>query len=274
MCPELFHIGPIPVRSFGLMLALSFLVGVFYIQKVTTRDRKPFDIYLTFAYIMILGGIIGARLFYVVLHWADFSNNLLGIINPFQSGQFGIAGLNLYGGVMLAMIGSFVYARIKHLQVLDVFDYFAPALGLGIGISRIGCYLNGCCFGTPTDLPWGVVFPPDSIPASIFGSQHLHPAQIYSSLYGLGLFIALHFLVKHRRFIGQAVAIFLMVEAVFRWAIEYVRYYESEMHLSLWGMNPTWNQLVSYGLFTGGLLIYLMNMKRNRINRADSSTNP
>jgi phosphatidylglycerol---prolipoprotein diacylglyceryl transferase len=268
MCPEFFHIGPIPIRAFGVMLALSFLVGVIYIQRVTTRDRKPFDTYLTFAYIMILGGIIGARLLYVVLHWADFTNNLGSIFNPFQSGQFGIAGLNLYGGILLAMLGSMLYAHLKRIPILDVFDYFAPALGLGIGISRIGCFLNGCCFGTPTDLPWGVEFPVDSIPFSVFGAQHLHPAQIYSSLYGLGLFVGLHYVVKHRQFIGQAAALFLMIEAFFRWALEYVRYYESEMHFTLWGMHPTWNQVVSYGLFASGLIIYLVNMRRNRVTPA------
>jgi phosphatidylglycerol:prolipoprotein diacylglycerol transferase len=264
MCPELFHIGPIPIRAFGLMLAISFLVGVYYIQRVTTRDRKPFDTFLTFAYIMILGGIIGARLLYVALHWSDFADNIGGIFNPFQSGQFGIAGLNLYGGILLAMLGSTVYARVKKIPILDVFDYFAPALGLGIGISRIGCFLNGCCFGTPTDLPWGMVFPHDSIPYSVFGSQHIHPAQIYSSLYGIGLFVGLHYLVKNRRFVGQAAAVFLMVEALFRWAIEYVRYYESEMHFEIWGMHPTWNQVVSYGLFAGGLIIYLVGMRRGK----------
>lgn len=257
MHPELFHIGPVPIRAFGLMLALSFLAGVFYIQRVTTRDRKPFETYLMFAYIMIFGGILGARLSYVALHWSDFSGNLLSIINPFQSDQFGIAGLNLYGGILLGMIGSIIYARIKAIPVLDVFDYFSPTVALGIGISRVGCFLNGCCFGTPTNLPWGVEFPPDSIPYQVFGAQYLHPAQIYSSLYGLGLFVVLHFLVKHRRFAGQVTAIYLMTEAVFRYLIEYVRYYESQMHFTLWGMHPTYNQIVSLGLFVAGLVIYL-----------------
>ncbi|MEW5795361.1 MAG: prolipoprotein diacylglyceryl transferase [Candidatus Zixiibacteriota bacterium] len=263
MYPELFHIGPVPVRAFGLMLALSFLAGVYYIQRVALRDRKPFDTYLMFAYIMIFGGILGARLSYAALHWSDFANNLLDIFNPFQSGQFGIAGLNLYGGILFGMAGSIIYARLKYVPVLDVFDYFAPTIGLGIGISRIGCFLNGCCFGTPTHLPWGVEFPPDSIPYMIFGSQHLHPSQIYSSLYGLGLFVALHHLVKHRRFTGQVTAIFLMVEAVFRYAIEYVRYYESEMHFSLWGMHPTWNQVVSWSLFLGGLAVYVVSVRKH-----------
>ena len=61
-------------------------------------------------------------------------------------------------------------------------------MALGIGITRIGCFLNGCCFGTPTDQPWGVAFPKGSIPWHIFGDTHLHPSQLYSSLYGLGLF--------------------------------------------------------------------------------------
>jgi prolipoprotein diacylglyceryltransferase len=109
-----------------------------------------------------------------------------------------------------------------------------------------------------------MVFPHDSIPYSVFGSQHIHPAQIYSSLYGIGLFVGLHYLVKNRRFVGQAAAVFLMVEALFRWAIEYVRYYESEMHFEIWGMHPTWNQVVSYGLFAGGLIIYLVGMRRGK----------
>ena len=117
---------------------------------------------------------------------------------------------------MLAIVAAVAYARWKQIVVLDVFDYFAPTVGLGIGISRIGCFLNGCCFGTPTDLPWGIEFPIGSIPYAVFGSQHLHPAQIYSSLYGLALFGVLHFLLKRRQFIGQIVAIMFMAEAIFR----------------------------------------------------------
>jgi len=266
MYPELFHIGPMPVRAFGVGLALSFLLGVWYVRRVTARDGKPFETYLVFAYLMIFGGVIGARLSYALLHWSDFSDNLLAIFNPFHSGQFGIAGLNLYGGILLAIGASIVYARLKKLSVLEVFDYFAPTVGLGIGISRIGCFLNGCCFGTPTDLPWGVGFPIGSIPYYVFGTQHLHPAQIYSSLYGLGLFLALHLMMRRKQFAGQVVAVLLMAEAVFRFAIEYVRYYETEMHFALWGMHPTWNQVVSWGLFIAGLAIYIRGIRRIRVS--------
>lgn len=256
MCPELFHLGPIPIRSFGVALALSFLLGVYYILRVTRRDRRPADPYLTLAYVMIICGIVGARLAFVVLHWQDFADNITDIFNPFQADQFGIAGLNLYGGILLGIVGSVIYLRWKKMSILDAFDYFAPTIGLGIGVSRIGCFLNGCCFGTPTTLPWGVQFPSGSIPSFVFGAEHLHPSQLYSSAYGFLLFLLLHRLLKHRRFPGQVVAVLFMVEAVFRYLIEYVRYYEEEMHFNLAGMHPTYNQIVSLGLFIAGLLIY------------------
>ncbi len=272
MYPELFHLGPIPIRAWGAALALAFLAGVYYVRRVTSRENKPFEPYLTFAYIMIFGGIIGARLSYVFLHWSDFSGNLPAIFNPFQSGRFGIAGMNLYGGILLGMAASIVYARCKKMSILEVFDYFAPTIGLGIGISRIGCFLNGCCFGTPTDLPWGVQFPIGSIPWAVYGSEHLHPSQLYSSLYGFGLFFLLHYLMKRRRFVGQLTALLLMAEAVFRFAIEYVRYYESEMHFSLLGMHPTYNQVVSWGLFISGgvVLIHGYMSRRTTPGRVDS----
>jgi len=259
--PEILDLGPVTIRAYGLMLALSFFAGIIYIQRQSARTGKPFEPFLTIAYIMIAGGVIGARVSYVLLHVEDFSDNWTASFNPFASDQFGIAGLNLYGGVILALLGTLVYCRLKRLSVLDMFDYFAPTLGIGLVLTRIGCFLNGCCFGTPTDLPWGITFPVGSIPHSVFGGVHLHPAQIYSSLYGLGLALLLHYMLKHRRFIGQVVAVLFAMEAVFRFAIEYVRFYESAMHFSLAGLQPTYNQIASVALFALGIAIYFYQKK-------------
>jgi phosphatidylglycerol:prolipoprotein diacylglycerol transferase len=257
MYPELFSIGPLSIRVYGLLLAISFFVGVFYAKIRSSHERISFDRLLSVAYFMIFGGIIGARLSYVALHLSDFSGDPLSAINPFGSDQFGISGLNLYGGIVLGLVASFVYIRLRKLPLLAVFDTFAPPVALGIGITRIGCFFNGCCFGTPTNLPWGVSFPEGSIPYYYFNSAALHPAQLYSSAYGILLFVVLHLVLKRKRFDGQVMGLFFMVEAVFRHLIEYVRYYESEMHLSFLGMNPTWNQLVSISLFLLGMAIYL-----------------
>jgi phosphatidylglycerol---prolipoprotein diacylglyceryl transferase len=263
MFPELFHIGPIPVKSFGVLLALSFLMCVWYVQRVTARDKKPFEPYLSVASYMIFGGIIGARLFYVLLHLEEFSGNWLATINPFGKGQFGIAGLNLYGGVLVAIVLTVFYCRIKRLRLLEVFDYFAPTLGIGLGISRIGCFLNGCCFGKPTDLPWGVVFPDHSIPWYVYPGQHLHPTQLYSSLYGVGLFVLLNWQLKRRTFVGQLVALLFMCEAVFRFMIEFVRFYEPDMVIQ--GTSLTWNQVIAVGLFVAGAIIYVVQSRRAQV---------
>ena len=271
MYPELFHIGPMPIRSYGLMLAISFFMGIWYVSRITKRDGKPFEPFLAISYIMIIGGIVGARISYVIFHLDEFAGNWTTTFNPFGTNEFGIAGLNLYGGILLAIAGAYIYCRVKKYSVLEMFDYFAPTLGLGLLFTRIGCFLNGCCFGTPSDLPWAVSFPVGSIPYYVYGNAHLHPAQLYSSLYGLLLFVGLHLLLKRRKFVGQMVAVLFMVEAVFRFAIEYVRYYEDAMYFSIFGLTPTFNQLVSVSLFVlgAGIYIYQMNRSKSTIYKAD-----
>lgn len=256
MYPTIFKIGPIGIHSYGLMLTLSFFAGLWYIYKRSPAEKLSFDRMLTVAYILIFAGMAGARLGFVVLHWEDYIHDPLAIINPFGNEQFGLAGLNLYGGVILAIAGAWWYIRRKKLPLLAVFDLYAPTLGLGLGIARIGCFLKGCCFGTPTNLPWGISFPEGSLAYYVFGSQRLHPTQLYSSAYGILLFIILHLILKRKRFDGQVTGVLFMTEAVFRHLIEYVRYYEVEMKFHFLGMEPTYNQLVSVLLFAAGAILY------------------
>ena len=257
MHPDLIDIGPIAIHSYGLMLALAFVAGIWYINRRHTAEKLPLDALMNVAYFLIIGGVIGARLSFAALHWSDFENNVIDIINPFHEGAFGISGMNLYGGVIFAIGSAFVYIYKKRLPLLAIFDIFAPTLGLGLGIARIGCFLNGCCFGTPTSLPWGVTFPSGSMPDFIFESQPLHPTQLYSSLYGLIIFFVLSIVIKKKRFDGQVVAILFMAESFFRFIIEPVRYYEAAMTFSLFGLEVTYNQLVAISLFAIGIIIYL-----------------
>jgi len=273
MCRTLFKIGPVGIHTYGLMLALAFFAGLAYVKWRSKKEQLPFDKMLNVAYVLIFSGIIGARLGFVLLHLSDFADNPWSAINPFQSGQFGISGLNLYGGVVTALIAVFLYMRWTKLPALAVFDFLAPTVGIGLALGRIGCFLNGCCFGTPTDLPWAVTFPEGSIPDSVFPHQAIHPAQLYSSAYGAILFFILHAILKRKRFDGQVVAVYLMLEAVFRHLIEYVRYYETEMRVSFLGMEPTWNQIVSVLLFVTGLIIYKYSPRAlyREIKHTDSS---
>ena len=128
MYPEILKPGPFAIRSYGVMLIFSVMLGIYYIYRMSKKTEFDFANLLTIAYILVFGGIIGARLFYVLFHLEEFEGNWLATINPFQSDQFGIAGLNLYGGVIVAGIGSYLYLKIKKLPVLKIFDLFAPTV--------------------------------------------------------------------------------------------------------------------------------------------------
>jgi phosphatidylglycerol:prolipoprotein diacylglycerol transferase len=268
MFPEIFQIGPFALRSYGLTLAISFFVGLYYIVRRSRREGIDQNFAINLAFIEIFTGLLGARLFFVLVHLSEYTSDPWSAVNPFGSGgQFGISGLNLYGGVVCAIIAAFIYIKKKRQSLWQVLDIFAPALALGIFITRIGCFLNGCCFGTPTDLPFCVHFPDGSIPYSFFGDQCLHPTQLYSSLYGLILFVALILLDKRKKFYGATFSYLLMFEAMFRFAIEYVRYYEPAMIISVTGISFTYNHLIAIMLFLLGLTIRLKLRRSSSVAR-------
>jgi phosphatidylglycerol:prolipoprotein diacylglycerol transferase len=257
MCPELLQVGPVVVRSYGVMLALSFLLGTLYVWRMAQRFDRPFVVLLGMAYVLIIGGILGARLGYVVIHLHEFADDPWAVVNPFGQDQIGIAGMNVYAGMLLAMLGAWLWCRWKGLGVLDTFDLFAPAFALGLGLTRIGCLLNGCCFGTPSELPWAVSFPPGSIPYAFLGATTLHPTQLYSAVHGLVLFGLLHLILMRRRFAGQVVAVLLVVESTARYLIESVRFYETKMYVTWSWWQPTYNQLVAIALLSAGIVVYV-----------------
>lgn len=259
MHPEIFSIGPVAIRAYGIMLFISFLIGLLFVRWKAKARGINTDFVINLSFLVIIAGIIGARLFYVFYHWSEFAGNLLDIINPFgSSGTIGIAGLNLYGGLIFAIGVGIIYIRLKKQPFWDTLDLYAPAIALGTFFTRIGCFLNGCCFGKVCNLPWAVRFPQDSIPYSVFGDQPIHPTQLYMSLYGLLLFLLLYYLGRRKHFSGMLFSVFLMVEAFFRFVIEFVRYYEDAMFTHFAGLQLTYNHLVAALLFIAGCVLFFV----------------
>ena len=188
MYPILLKIGSITVYSYGFMLALGVGVSLILIMRKARKEGIDEEAVLDLTIITVLSGLIGARLFYVFFYDWEYYR-----LNPLQILDFRNEGLVWYGAFILGAAAALLYVRIKRLSFWRTFDLFAPYLALGYAFGRIGCFLNGCCFGTPTDLPWGVVFPGlDAVPR--------HPAQLYSTLLSLGLFAFLLWLYPRRRF--------------------------------------------------------------------------
>ncbi len=272
MHPILFEIGPLTVRTYGLLLAVSFMVGILLALRRSRARGLNQNKMVNMSLLIMLSGIVGARIMYVIPHWNEFSANPLDIISPFQSsGSIGLTGLTLYGGFIAAVLASILYLRMNRLSVWKACDAFAPSIALGIGISRIGCFMNGCCFGLPTESALGVVFPAFSAAGSFYPDISLHPAQLYNAVLGFGLFSLLMWLDRKPRFDGFVFAMLLITEPVTRFFVDLFRYYESSMTLgNLGGAVLSVNQGISIALCGVGFLLlgWLRNRARQRSERS------
>lgn len=129
------------------------------------KPEKIIDLTL----LVLISSLAGSRFFYVVYHLEEFQGHFWDVINPFQSsGEIGIGGLSMMGGVVLSVVAGVIYLFLKKMPVWKIADIVAPSFALGLGFARIGCFLNGCCPGKVTDSFLGVVFPPDSFAGYFF----------------------------------------------------------------------------------------------------------
>jgi len=270
MHPILFEIGPLTVRTYGLLLAVSFIAGILLALRRSRARGLNQNQMINMSLLIMLAGIVGARIMYVIPHWNEFSANPLDIISPFQSsGSIGLTGLTMYGGFIAAVLVSILYLRVNRLSIWKACDAFAPSIALGIGVSRVGCFMNGCCFGLPTESALGVVFPAFSAAGSFYPDVALHPAQLYNAVLGFGLFGLLMWLDRKPRYDGFLFAVLLIAEPITRFFVDLFRYYESSMTLgSLGGVALSVNQGISIVLIGLGLL--LLGWARNRARQRSS----
>ncbi len=179
--PRVAESGGFPIRGYGVFLTLAIAIStILTIWRGKRRWNYPVDAILGIVFVAAFCGICGARLFYVVEYWSDVRAATLGatLINIVDVTR---GGLVVYGSILGGIAAVVAYLALKKLPILATLDLFAPALLLGVSIGRIGCLMNGCCFGGPCDAPWGVVFPSGS-PA-----HQLQTEEGAISLYGLTL---------------------------------------------------------------------------------------
>ncbi|MGQ9474264.1 MAG: prolipoprotein diacylglyceryl transferase [Candidatus Caldatribacteriaceae bacterium] len=212
MRPILFYLGHFPIYSYGVMLGLAFFVGVFWAWRNSARYGVSKGAVLEVASICVIGAVIGSRLAYVILHWDYYSQNL-GKIFAVREG-----GLTFYGGLGGALLLSIAYILRKKYSLVAFFDLFSPPIALGYAIARIGCFLNGCCYGRVCPFsffPLGVKFP------HLYGFRY--PTQIYSLGYSLAIFFILLWLSKKPHFPGALFLDYLWLYGVARFFMEYLR---------------------------------------------------
>ena len=229
----------IPIYAYGFMLMVGFLVVVFVARiKAKSEGLNQEDISNLGIYTIFVG-ILGGRTFYVIQNLDSYKHNILSIFKIYEG------GLVFYGGLLASIAAVIVYTKIRKLPVLKTIDVIAYAFALGIVFGRIGCLLNGCCWGDvcSPDLPWAVTFPKlvdansmiNGSPAflhhlglglvSVSDSHSLpiHPTQIYSALGNLSIFFIINAFFKHRRREGEITLMFCALYSVMRFTVEIFR---------------------------------------------------
>jgi len=255
--PEIAHWGFIHLRSYGLMLAIAFLVGTWLGLREARRHGLDEDRFLTVVLVTLVASVFGARLLYVLEHLDDYRRHWSSVLALWQG------GLTLYGGIVAGTVVGLWMARRQGLPAWRVADSLAPSIALGTAFGRVGCFLNGCCYGRPTHLPWGVVYPPDTYPGLEFGATPIHPSQLYFSLDGLLLFVLLWSVRKRFTVPGQLFWLFVALYALTRIPLDFTRAYEpTSVVTHLGNLDITESQVMSFVLALFAVLMMLRLKRR------------
>lgn len=242
MYPVLFEIGGFAVTSFGLMMFLSFLGGAWILQLQLQRRGFPGELAWDMLAWIAIGGVLGAKLYYMGLHWEDL------VADPMRE-LTSRAGLVWYGGLIGGILAYYWQVKKRELPVATMFDATAPALGLSYAIGRVGCFLVGDDYGVPTESWIGVAFPNGAPPstAGYFRSigvevdpnlpdtavLAVHPTQLYEVAGGLLMFAILWRVSSRKLRPGQLFGLFLILYGIERFLVEFVRAKSDRIFLGL-----------------------------------------
>jgi phosphatidylglycerol:prolipoprotein diacylglycerol transferase len=244
------ELGPLKIHAYGLALAMAFLIGSIWVTRRGHRLGYRED-ELSRLFLWILGSaLIGARMYYAFQHPEDFRDDWLEVMQVWRG------GLTQHGGIIAALLVGWLFVRSREWAFRGTSDLIAPALALGEGITRIGCFLNGCCFGHPTDLSWGVVYPENSSAHWALGSQSLHPSQLYLSVANFLLFIFLARVMRPLSGTGRVFAAFLVASSVIRFLIDFTRYYTESDYLVIAGIRLIHSQWIGILLVVLALVLW------------------
>lgn len=270
MHPVLFEIHGFVIATYGLFVALGLLVGLIVSDRMARRHGVDRNIVLDLALIGVVAGILGARLTFIAVNFEDFTRSPMDYIFTRQGFVFG-------GGMIAAVFASIVYLRRKKAGVWRVADVIAPAIPLGHGIGRLGCFSAGCCWGGRCELPWAVTFPrvtgPNGQPMGFVYEQHLHegwigpdairslpvhPVQLYEAFSLFLLSAVLFYMWRRRRFEGQIFLIYLLAYPVIRFVLEHFR---GDAERGIYGFFST-SQYMSMAVFGAAAVLWFMRWNK------------
>jgi phosphatidylglycerol:prolipoprotein diacylglycerol transferase len=252
--PELFHVGRFFLPTYGLLVALGVLIGLWISVRNSAKQGINPDHAWNLGILVVLCGIVGAKILYIINDWSTYAAHPSEIfsLSTLQAGGV------FSGGLIGALIAAVWYVRRHNMPPLATCDAFAPGLALGHAIGRVGCFAAGCCFGKPTSHFWGVTFTSELARERVGTPLYhaLEPTQLFESAVELANFFILMWMLKRKKFDGQVFGAYLFLYGVARYFLEFLR--DDPGRGSVFGGIMTGTQLISICLvITGGLIWWL-----------------
>lgn len=254
--PVAIKLGPLSVHWYGLSYLLAFAMcwGVLHWRIKHSSFSRGFtteqlsDIVFYAALGVIIGGRLGYMLFYL---WPDF------IAHPFSFFEIWKGGMSFHGGLLGVLIALWFYAKKMHCSLIDITDFIAPAVPLGLGAGRIANFINAEIWGRVTEVPWGMIFPNA-------GPYPRHPSQLYEFfLEGIVLFVILWFFSRKPRRRYAVSGLFLIFYSIFRIFIEFFREPDAQLGFVAFGW-LTKGQLLSIPMFLFGVFLFSLAYWRQK----------
>ncbi len=250
MLPKLISIGSFYLPTYGVMVALAFLAGLWVTVKLARRSGLNPELITNLAVYVALAGMLGAKILMIVFDWHRYMANPSDI---FSLATLQAAGV-FQGGLILALVTAVLYMRQQKMPLLGTSDAFAPGLALGHAIGKVGCFAAGCCWGTECNLPWAVKFH-DPAAYALTGvplEVSLHPAQLYESGSEALVFGFLYWRFGRQHAPGQIIGLYLVLSSVLRFFIEFTRNHEQALPF---GMPLSITQWIAIGLAVAGAVL-------------------
>ncbi len=247
MFPKLISIGSFYIPTYGVLVALGFLAGLWTTLRLARRAGLPPEKITNLAVYCAMAGIVGAKLFMFLFDFGDYIRNP-GQIFTLETLQ--AAGV-FHGGFIAALLVAVLYMRRQALPVLGTMDVFGPGIAIGQAIGRLGCFAAGCCWGKECSLPWGVRFRSD-FAAPVPLDKTLHPVQLYESAADLLIFGLLYRRATQKHPPGQVIGLYMVMYSSARFIIEFFREHEQSL------VGPfSLTQWIALAVFVAGAVILL-----------------
>lgn len=250
MFPKLISIGHFFIPTYGTLVAIGFLMGLWVTVRLARRSKLPAEPVTNLAIYCALAGLAGAKLFMILFDFGEYWN---GSRKLFSLETLQAAGV-YQGGFLLALVTAALYIRHNRLPGLQTCDVFAPGIALGQAIGRIGCFSAGCCWGIECHLPWAVTFRnPEAwnltgVPLAI----PLHPTQLYESFADALIFVFLYRLIARPHTPGAILGWYLALYSSARFVIEFYRFHEQGLHYGL-----SYTQWIALGTLAAGVALLI-----------------